>query len=183
MRNFYFGSVIIALSGLIFAACGGPVANTNSNANSGGQNTSSTNSSGQAQVAPANVPAGTTVKPVEETFNNAPTLARVVHAYYDALKTKNTAALKDVLSAEFFARSEKQMKEDGAKNLAAYMAEFDTIPEKPVEVRNEKIEGDKAVAEIKGGDYVTWTPFSFINEGGKWKFTGGSPDLKAVKGQ
>ncbi|MBX7061287.1 MAG: nuclear transport factor 2 family protein [Acidobacteria bacterium] len=181
MRKFYLGSVIIALSSLFFAACGGPAANTNTNANSGGQNTTSPNPNQQTQVAPANVPAGTTVKPVEETFNNAPTLAPVVHAYYDALKNKNTAALKEVLSAEFFARSEKQMKEDGAKDLATYMAEFDTIPDKPVEVRNEKIEGNKAVAQIKGGDYLGWTPFTFVNEGGKWKFTGGSADLNAVK--
>lgn len=181
MRKFYFGSVIIALSSLFLAACGGPAANTNSNANSGSKNTAVNSANSANTNVVANSPAGTTVKPVEETVNNAPTLAPVVHAYYDALKNKNTSALREVLSAEFFARSEKQMKEDGAKDLAAYMAEFDTIPDKPVEVRNEKIEGNKAVAQIKGGDYLSWTPFTFVNEGGKWKFTGGSSDLNAVK--
>ena len=73
---------------------------------------------------------------------------------------------------------EAEMKEDKKTNLAAFMAETDTIPDKPVEVRNEKIEGNNAVAELKGGVYLNWTPFAFVNEGGKWRFTGGSPVLK-----
>lgn len=183
MRKFYFGSLILALSGLIFAACGGPAANTNSNTNTGSKNnaTNATNSTNTNVV--ANSPAGTTVKPVGEKINDAPTLAPVVHAYYDALRTKNSAALKDVLSAAFLAKNLQSMKEDGAKDLATYMAEFDTIPDKPMQVRNERFDRDKATVELLGGDYGKWTAFELVKEDGKWKFTGGSADLKAVKGQ
>ncbi|MBX3280960.1 MAG: nuclear transport factor 2 family protein [Acidobacteria bacterium] len=181
MRKYYLGLVIIAFLSLFFAACGGPAANTNVNSNSGPKNTATNGNTSGSNVI-TNSPAGTTVKPVAETVNDAPTLAPVVNAYYNALKTKNSAALKDVLTAEFLARSEAHMKEDGGKDLAAYMAEFDTIPEKPVEVRNEKIEGNKAVCELRGGAYPNWTAFAFAKEDGKWKFTGGSPDLTAVKG-
>lgn len=183
MRKFYFGSVIIALSGLIFTACGGPAANTNSNANSGTKNTAVNSANSANTNVVANSPAGTTVKPVGDKINDAPTLAPVVHAYYDALRTKNTAALKDVLSAAFFATNLKKMKEDGAKDLATYMAEFDTIPDKPMEVRNERFDGNSATVQLLGGGYGIWTTFELVKEDGKWKFTGGSADLKAVKGQ
>jgi len=86
--------------------------------------------------------------------------------------------LKSVMTQEFIKSVEADMKQEKKTSLAAYMAEFDSIPEKPVEVRNEKIEGNDAVAELKGGAYLNWTPFAFANEGGKWKFTGGSPVLK-----
>ena len=183
MRKFYFGSVIIALSGLIFAACGGPAANPNSNANSGSKNTAVNSANSANTNVVANSPAGTTVKPIGDKINDAPTLAPVVHAYYDALRTKNSAALKDVLSSAFLAKNMERMKEDGARDLAAYMAEFDAIPEKPMEVRNERFDGNNATVELLGGDYAKWTSFTLVKEDGKWKFTGGSPDLKAVKGQ
>ena len=120
----------------------------------------------------------TTKKPAAATTNNAPTLAPVVQTYYEALKKKDDALLKTVMSQEFIKTVESDMKAEKKTSIAAYMAEFDTIPEKPVEVRNEKIEGTDAVADLKGGAYINWTPFAFTNEGGKWKFTGGSPVLK-----
>jgi hypothetical protein len=121
---------------------------------------------------------GTTKKPEGDTVNNAPTIAPVVQTYYEALKKKDEALLKSVMTQEFIKDIQADMKTEKKTNMAAYMAEFDTIPETPVEVRNEKIEGNNAVAELKGGAYLTWTPFAFANEGGKWKFTGGSPVLK-----
>ena len=130
----------------------------------------------------AQVSTNTTLEPVKKpepaTENNAPTLAPVVHTYYEALKKKDDALVKTVMSQEFIKTIEADMKNEKKTGLAAFMAEYDTIPEKPVEVRNEKIEGNNAVAEIKGGAYLNWTPFAFVNEGGKWKFTGGSPVLK-----
>ncbi len=122
-----------------------------------------------------------TSKPVAETTNNAPTLAPVVQAYYDALKKKDDAAIRKVLSAEFIKSLEADMKEEKKTSLTAFIAELDKVPEKPVEVRNEKIEGEKGVAEIKGGVYVNWTPIGFVKEGGVWKMSNESPDINAVK--
>ncbi len=156
------------LFSIIIIGCGGTPANS-TNANT--SNTNASNSGG---------PLDTTKKPVGETTNNAPTLAPVVQAYYEGLKKKDDNAVRSVMSAEFLKTIEEDMKDEKRTDLAAYMAEYDTIPEKPVEVRNERIDGDKAVAEIKGGAYVNWTPFEFVKENGVWKFTGGSADIQNV---
>lgn len=164
-----FLTFVIAL-GILAVGCGGSETSTNVS---------------NSHVANANAPAPatnsgleTTKKPEAATTNDAPTLAPVVRTYYEALKKKDDALLKSVMSQNFIRTVEEDMKDEKRTGIAAYMAEFDTIPEKPVEVRNEKIEGNDAVAELKGGAYINWTPFAFINEGGKWKFTGGSPVLK-----
>ena len=164
-------SVLGALAALA-AGCGGTTTSTNvSNANVANANANA--------VSPAtNSGIETTKKPEAAKFNDAPTLAPVVQKYYEALKKKDDALLKSVMSQEFIKSVEADMKEEKKTGIAAYMAEFDTIPDKPVEVRNERMENNDGVAELKGGAYATWTPFAFINEGGKWKLTGGSPVLK-----
>jgi hypothetical protein len=121
-----------------------------------------------------------TTKPEAPTENNAPTLKPVVDAYYDAVKKKDDAALRKVLSADFIKSLEADMKADKKTgSLAAYIAEIEkTSP--PVEVRNEKIDGDKGIAELKGGNFIGWTALEFAKENGEWKFTGKSPDIKKV---
>ena len=170
MQSKIFLTFVLGI-GVLSAACGGATTPT------GGTNTNLANTNAASPAANAS-----NLDPVKKTeaatSNNAPTLAPVVQTYYDALKKKDDALIKSVMSQEFIKNIESDMKEEKRTGIAAYMAEFDTIPDKPVEVRNEKIEGKDAVAEIKGGAYVNWTPFAFINEGGKWKFTGGSPVLK-----
>jgi len=157
--------------GIAMAGCGTTTTTNVSNANVA-------NANANVSFPAANSGLDTVKKPLEPTNNNAPTLAPVVQTYYEALKKKDDALLKSVMSQAFIRSVEADMKEEKKTGIAAYMAETDTIPEKPVEVRNEKIQGNDAVAELKGGAYVAWTPFAFINEGGKWKFTGGSPVLK-----
>lgn len=160
---------------ILLAGCGGtPAPNGNANAPANKANTAN---------APANNdnPVATEKKPEAATSNNAPTIGPVVQAYYDALKKKDDAAVQAVLSAAFIKSIQADMKAEKKTGMAAYLAEYDTIPEKPVEVRNEKIDGDKAVAELKGGAYLNWTAFAFVKENGSWKFTGGSPELDSVK--
>ena len=166
--TFVIGAVIA------FAGCGESTTPT------GGSNTNlgNANSTANANASATNSGLETTKKPESSTTNNAPTLAPVVQTYYDALKTKDEALVKSVMTQAFIKAIEGDMKLEKKTNLAAYMAETESIPDKPVEVRNEKIEGNTGVAEIKGGAYLTWTPFAFANEGGKWKFTGDSPVLK-----
>lgn len=121
----------------------------------------------------------TTKKAEAPTENNAPTIGPVVAAYYDAIKKKDETALRKVLSADFIKSLEADAKSE-KKSLIAFLVEIEKVPEKPVEVRNEKIEGEKAVAQIKGGTYLNWTPFEFVKENGEWKYTGKSPDFKDV---
>jgi hypothetical protein len=158
----------------LLTACPGPsdVPNANTNA---------ANVNANAPKANVNSPFNTSKTPEVATTNAAPTLTPVVKAYYDALKRKDDAALKKVMTQDFIKSLEKAMKDEGGGNsLAAYAAELEDLT-KTIEVRNEKIEGDKAVAELKGGTYINWTPFEFAKENGEWKFTGKSPDVKAVK--
>lgn len=144
-------------------------------------NTGNTNTANNQPTANSNSPiVPSTPKPETATTNNAPTLAPIVQAYYDALKKKDDAAIKKVLSAELVKKLEAEMKEEGKTSLAAYIAELDKVPEKPVEVRNEKIEGDKGTAELKGGVNPNWTVYVFRKEGGTWRMTDESPDNDAV---
>jgi hypothetical protein len=163
-REIYLSAFLLALI-LIICSCGG-------------QSTANNASNVTASNGNANVPAhGTTVnRNNEPTTNNAPTLAPVVQQYYDALKNKDDEKLKETLTTAFLKNIEDDMKAENKKGLAAFVAETDYREGQTIEVRNEKIEGDKAVAELRGGVYKNWTPFEFAKENGKWKFTGGSPE-------
>jgi hypothetical protein len=161
--------IIISISACFLTACPSnpePLKDnaTNINAANNAVNNPATN---------ANSPFNTTKKPVAETTNNAPTLAPVVQAYYDALKKKDDAAIRKILSAEFIKSLEADMKEEKKTSLTAFIAELDKVPEKPVEVRNEKINGNDGV-------YVNWTPIAFVKEDGAWKMSNKNPDIEAV---
>jgi hypothetical protein len=157
---------------ILAIGCGGPPAtNTNTNAP---VNANRGNGNNVAVLNP-------TPKPVAPTENDAPTLGPVVRTYYDALKKKDDALLRTVLSQSMLKQLEADMKSEKKTGLAAYAAELDRVPEKDIEVRNEKINGDKATAELKGGAYVNWSSLSFVKEDGKWKMSNESAEIQAVK--
>lgn len=164
--------LILTAAAIGFTACGNTPA---PNANAAKPNTNAAN----VAVTSPDSPVATNKKVEVATSNNAPTIGPVVQAYYDALKKKNDTALQNLLSAAYLKKVQADMKAERKTGMAAYLAETD-LTDPPIEVRNERIEGDKALAEIKGGAYVNWTPFIFANEGGKWKFTGASPDIQSV---
>lgn len=158
---------------LLSVACGGP-GETNSN-NGVKPNTNTPANNGAVVLNP-------TPKPVAPQENDAPTLAPVVKTYYDALKKKDDTLLRTVLSQAFVKEIEQGMKDDKYKgSMAAYMAETDRIPEKEIEVRNEKINGDRGTAELKGGTYFNWSSVNFVKEDGKWKMTNGSGETDSMK--
>lgn len=160
----FFASLIF-----IAASCGGP---------------SPANNAGNANHANGNLASSSPVlKPEQPTLNNAPTLDPVVQQYYDALKNKDDAKLRETMTAEFQKSIEDDMKQEKRKDFAGFIAETDYRPGQMLETRNEKIEGDKGQAEIRGGPYKNWTAFEFAKENGKWKFTGRSPVIENVKGQ
>jgi hypothetical protein len=119
--------------------------------------------------------------PETSTTNNAPTIAPVVQSYQDALRKKDDAALRKIFAAASLKTAEADMKSEKKTSLSAFISELEPAPEKPFEVRNEKIEGDTATAEIRGGAYANWTPYKFVKENGEWKWTGSSPDFDAIK--
>ena len=161
--RFYISTILIGLAAIL-SACGGTkpanntAVNTNSNANA------------------AHPPMSTTNRNDEPTINNAPTLGAVVQQYYKSLELKDDKMLRETLTAAFIAELEKDMKESGETNLAAYIAKTDYQPGLVMEVRNEKINGNRGVAELRGGVYKNWTAFSFTLENGKWRLDNGSPE-------
>ncbi|HEX8736494.1 MAG TPA: nuclear transport factor 2 family protein [Pyrinomonadaceae bacterium] len=175
MRYQFLLFITILSFSIIFAGCGNSVQPVNNAANNNAANANTVAANNSNNLIQTNK------KPEAETTNNAPTLAPVVTAYYDALKKKDEAAVRKVVSQDTLKVWEADMKTDKKSSLIAFLTENDVIPDKPMEVRNEKIEGNTGVAEIKGGSYGVWTPFKFVRENGDWKMTNQSPDIDDVK--
>lgn len=167
-------SVILLISFILLflTGCGTTETTTNSvNTNSANANTARTN---------AENPLATNRKAEEATTNQAETIKPVVMAYYQALKKKDDAALRKVYSRETLKSLEADMKAEGAKSLAEFITELEPAPEQPFQVRNEQIQGDTAIAEIRGGAYPNGIKIKFVRENGEWKITNESPDIQSV---
>ena len=97
------------------------------------------------------------------------------------MKNKDDAALRKVFSQDTLKSLEADMKEENQKSLVKFITELEPVPDKPFEARNEKIEGDTAVAEMRGGSYPNGIDLKFIKENGEWKMTNESPEFQSVK--
>ena len=120
-------------------------------------------------IANTDNPLATTKTPEAATSNNAPTLAPVVQNYYEALNKKDEAGVKKHISQSALRYWETEAKTE-KKTWFAYLSEYEEPTNEKREVRNEKIEGETAAAEIKGGSLGVWTPIKFVRENGEWKF-------------
>ena len=141
-----------------------------------------TNSAGaNAAIANANNPLSTTKTPEAATANDAPTLAPVVQNYYAALQKKDDAALRKIYSRETLKSLEADMREENKKSLAEFITELEAVPDTPFTVRNEQIQGDTAIAEMRGGSYPNGIKIKFVRENGEWKLTNESPEIQSVK--
>ncbi len=151
------------------AGCGGTDITTNvANTNANVANTNGAPASGNSALEP-------TRKVEEVTTNDAPTLAPVVHAYYDGLKKKDAAGVRKIMAQTFVEQTEAGMKDENKTDFVGFLTEYDKLPENKMEVRNEQLTGNKGVAEIKGGTYMNWTKIVFVNEGGAWKISNEVP--------
>ncbi len=119
----------------------------------------------------------TTKKPEAATTNNAPTLTPVVQGYYAALLRKDETGVKKFLSQSALKYWEEEMKSEDQKTLLAILEDNEAPVEVKREVRNEKIAGETAVAEIRGGSLGVWTPIAFVKENGEWKFASSKDSL------
>ena len=127
------------------------------------------NANSNATAANSNNPLGTTKMPEAATSNNAPTLAPVIQGYYAALQKKDEPGVKKFLSQAALKYWEEEMKSEKKNSLMAILEDSESPVEEKREVRNERIEGDTAVAEIKGGNSLVWAPIKFVKENGEWK--------------
>ncbi len=143
--------------------------------------TETTNKNANAAAVNTNNPLSTTATPEIATTNDAPTLSPVVQAYYEALKNRDDAALRKVYSRETLKSLESDMKDEKQTSLVKFITELEPVPATPFELRNEKIDGDTAVARMSGGSYPNGIVIKFVKENGEWKMTNESPDFQAVK--
>jgi len=164
-------STILVFSVFLTGCPSGPsTTNTNSNANQTiVNNPNKTNSA----LEPGKTPP-------EATTNDAPTVAPVFKAYCDAMTKKDEAALRKIYAAATLKSLEADMKAENEKSLVKYL-EADRVSNKLCEVRNEKIEGDVAIAEVKTEGAPNGFKVKFIKENGEWKLTTEFPDFKDVK--
>lgn len=163
MRSYIFFAILVFAVSLA-VGCGGDAPTNVTNTNTVGQNTNSA-------APPANAVLDPIRKPPAATSNLAPTVAPVVHAYYDGLKNKDAAAVRNVMARDFLQMIDTDMKDENETDLVAFLTKYDKLPENKMEVRNELIAGNRATAEIRGGAYGDWTTVVFRNEGGAWKMS------------
>jgi hypothetical protein len=155
-----FSIFTIFLSGCTTAET--PTNTSNTKANNANTNVSSTNATDN--------PLATTKAPEAATSNNAPTLAPVVQNYYAALERKDEASVKKFLSQSAIGYWQSEMKSEKSPSLLAILEDNESPVEEKRQIRNEKIEGETAVAEMKGGSLGVWTAIKFVKENGEWKF-------------
>lgn len=155
---------IIAVS-FAFSACGG-----GANVTTTPGNTANANSSN---------PLETKTPMPEVTLNDAPTLSPLFKSYCDAKIKGDEAGLRKVYSTGTLKDFEDQMKEDKVKTLVKFL-ETDKVTAKLCTIRNEKITGDSAVAEIQFETYPNGIKVVFVKENGEWKMTNRSPAVDSV---
>lgn len=163
---------VITLLSVLISACGG----TQTPLNSPGGNAADAN---MVNANTAN-PLGVTTPTPAQTLNNAPTLTPVYKAYCAAMVRKDEAALRKIYSKDTIAYFEAEMKADGVKSLLEFLSD-DQVSNELCEVRNEQIDGDSAVAEIRTKGYPNGIRVVFVKEDGAWKLTNRSPEVAPRK--
>lgn len=170
MRFQFFLLFAILISAFALSGCpsgGNPPANSNT-ANAPAANVTNNSNSDSSLATNRATP--------DPTNNDAPTLKPVFKAYCDA-KTKNDeAGLRKVYSQATLKQFEADMKAEGVKTLTEYL-EIDQVSNKLCEIRNEKIEGDSAIAEVKTEGTPNGFKVKFVKENGEWKLTNESPEI------
>jgi len=166
MRSYLF----ILCIAIALAACGGGTPNTNITAN----NVNTKPSNGNKDN-----PLATTTATPAATTNNAPTLTPVYKAYCDAMVKKDDAALRKIFSSDTVRTIDAAIKQDAIKppTLVKYF-EDEQVTNDLCEVRNEQINGNEAVAEVRTKGTPNGVLIIFVKEGADWKLTNRSPTLK-----
>lgn len=145
----------------------------------GGTGTAPANSNGRGGTPTPEALASTPASGKEATVNSAETVAPVIKAFCEAMTRKDEAALRSVYSAASLRDLDAKMKAAGAKSIAQYL-EAEQISNRLCEVRNEKITGEVAIAELRTEGAPNGFKVKLVKEGGSWKLTNESPDLESV---
>ena len=174
MRNFILLSLFILLT---FAGCTSTETTENTTDAVNAVN-KPVNADANTTSSTTNAPAINTVStPPPTTVNQAETLMPVVRAYCEAIRKKDDAGLKKVLSAETFNTLERDAKDDGKSSVAEFLNSIEDVGTKPCGTRNEQINGNTAIAEVTTESMPNGARIKFVKENGDWKMTNESPDV------
>lgn len=90
-------------------------------------------------------------------------------AYNQAIKEKDTAAMKSLLSKGSIKMAQEEAKAQNVSLDEIVQRETLYSPgQTTVKIRNQKIEGEKASIEVENS-YGAWDVVPFVKEDGKWK--------------
>lgn len=95
----------------------------------------------------------------------AATPTAAMRAYYDAAKKKDYAALKDLVSDEYL----KEMAKAPFPLERMLRPLTENVPSTVPELRNEKVNGDRATLEVRNGETRAWETIRFVRQKGGWK--------------
>lgn len=115
----------------------------------------------------------------EGTLNQAETVGPVLKAFCDAMTKKDDSALRALYSASSLKDLDSKARAAGVKTVVEYLGD-EQISNKLCEVRNEKINGDSAIAELRTEGAPNGFKVKLVKEGGAWKLTNETPELEAV---
>ncbi|QQS40204.1 MAG: hypothetical protein IPM63_12655 [Acidobacteriota bacterium] len=156
MKSYFFALAIFA--SMFAFGCGGAA------------NTADTNTAGN-ETAAASPGSGTDTAP-----DSAASTAGAIASPTDAIKTivegvkaKDSDMIRSALSKATLTRFDKMAQEESKSFYEIFVAEdFEEMSKLP-EMRNEKIDGDKAMLELQNDKTGEWDPLPFVKEDGSWK--------------
>ncbi|MBV9956968.1 MAG: DUF4878 domain-containing protein, partial [Acidobacteria bacterium] len=149
----------LALSALALTACNKGTGNSNNTNNA--NNTNATSNSGSA----ANKNAAATTSGKGDY--SSPTAA--MKTFYEAAKGNDTEGIKRSMSKKSLSAMEKAAAKDNKTVDESLKEMIKDAPANQPEMRNEKIEGDKATLEMKDEKMDKWDTVPFVREDGQWK--------------
>ena len=86
-------------------------------------------------------------------------------AYHEAAKSKDVAALRQLLSSAYL----EELKKAPVPAERVLAALTENVPPSLPEMRNEKITGDRATLELRDHQTKRWETIAFVRENGAWK--------------
>jgi hypothetical protein len=111
--------------------------------------------------------------PTPITGDSGPTPAGAFTAYYEAIKRKDDAAIKNLFSKSTLDMMEERAQKSNKTVDAVIKQGLEEIgkdlPADVPKMRNEKVEGDKATLEVRDEQKDKWQLVHLVKEDGQWK--------------
>jgi len=130
---------------------------------------STTSSSSTVSSSPTRTSSPTVSSTPTETHGSLSTPTETYRTAYNAIKNKDVAAFKRVLTKEDAKTMDEAAQQTGqtSDEMLKLMMAVMPMPSS-VETRNEEIDGDTATLEVKNAD-GEWETVDFVKEEGEWK--------------